>query len=39
MVVIKITKNEQQSEKPRLFELWDQIINGSEKENKKEAGK
>ncbi len=28
-------KNEEKQQKPRLFELWDEIVNGSE-ENKKE---
>ena len=39
---MKIQKYEKKTESenvPRLFELWNQIINGSEEENKKEAGK
>ena len=35
MVVIKTIKNDEKEQIPRLFELWDQIVNGS-KENKKE---
>lgn len=29
-------KSEEKQEKPRLFELWNQIVDGSEEENKKE---
>ena len=32
-------KTDEKQKMPRLFELWNQIIKGSEKENKKEAGK
>ena len=40
MKIPKYEKIKTESENvPRLFELWNQIINGSEEENKKEAGK
>ena len=31
-----INKNGEKQKIPRLFELWEQIINGTEQENKKE---
>lgn len=32
-------KSEEKQQKPRLFELWDQIINGIEKEKKEDDKK
>lgn len=33
------TKTAEKTEKPRLFELWDQIINGTEEDKNKKEGK
>ena len=35
-----MSENKKENQKiPRLFVLWDQIVNGTEQENKKEVGK
>jgi hypothetical protein len=32
-------KNEEKQQKPRLFELWDEIVNGSEEKKKEDKWK
>ena len=32
----EVNKNDEKQEKPRLFQLWDKIVNGTEEENKKQ---